>query len=422
VIDVTSPKISDQETNVTTAGSVSSHTPGEHRNHLARFKRYLKRNIGYVQHLVEGSESDFSEEVCKQALHTLSYAIGQRELWSQVRTLLLALAPKMELTGHREDWLPYLHRGLAESQQMADQATAAECEFQIGLIYRLLSDFVLAREHLQASISLAAHGKHSRIEARVLNELAWLDHLQHLYQDAEIRSNRALDLLADDDVERAMSYRVQGMIANDLGNWSQAETLHRKALTVFLAHGDQRRAAWSVQNLAYSLHGQQKFDSAIQYYQEALSTLQELGDLHNVAVVQFNLGITYYHSGKIDNAIDCHTAAVEVFQQFNNRLFMARIHTDLGLAYLKQEQFGAAKDAFQTSVNLFNELGDAAWSLNAMDGLAMVYIDSQHYQEAEKILHEIMESLPSIADAPNYPYLLQSVVHHLEECRRGQTH
>jgi len=393
---------------------------GSHRNHYTQFKRYLRRNISYVQRMVAATNPPLAEEMRQQALHTLSYAFGEADLWPLVRELLQALAPKMELAGHREDWLPYLQRGREESERFGDATLAAECNLQIGIIYRLLSDFAEARKNFTASIAHAAQNQDIHNQARGLNELAWLEHLQHHYVDAIKHSSQALEILPEADVEQAMSYRVLGMVAIDREEWEKAEQLHRDALSIFRLHGDQRRAAWSVQNLAYALRGQQKYENAVQYYQEALSTLQDVGDYHSVAVVQFNLGITYYHSGNIEQAIRYFEQAVTAFKQFNNRLFLARIHTDLGLAYLEKQHFEAAENAFSTSIYLFNELNDTSWALNAMDGMGMTYIASQQYKKAEKILAEAVALLPLVVEAPNYQYLRSTLLKHLEESRRGQ--
>ncbi|MCB0127092.1 MAG: hypothetical protein KDE58_32750, partial [Caldilineaceae bacterium] len=154
---------------------------GSHRNHYTQFKRYLRRNISYVQRMVAATNQPLAEEMRQQALHTLSYAFGEADLWPLVRELLQALAPKMELAGHREDWLPYLQRGREESERFGDATLAAECNLQIGIIYRLLSDFAEARKNFTASIAQAAQNQDIHNQARGLNELAWLEHLQHHY-------------------------------------------------------------------------------------------------------------------------------------------------------------------------------------------------------------------------------------------------
>lgn len=418
--EVISSTIVSTETNATTAKTVTSNAPGEHRNHLARFKKYLQRNIGYVQKLVESSDHNFSEEVCKQALHTLSYAIGQRELWQSVRMLFLALAPKMELAEHREDWLPYLRRGLVESKQMADIEMAAECEFQIGLTYRLLSDFASARRHLTNSIALAKQCNEPRIQARSLNELAWLEQLQEEFAAAQGYVDEALQLLAEDDPERAISYRVMGMIAFGHQDWNKAEALHREALRRFEQDNDLRRMAWSMQNLAYTLYAQQKFHEAIDLYKQAIKFLKTIGDRHALAIVFTNLGLAYHNLAEDTIARDYYYQAQELTQELQDKLLLARLYTNLGLSHLALHDYSAAADNFQQSANIHTELGNLSLAINSEDGLVMALIALQRYRQAMEVAERALLKLEKVKDSPRYRYLHSSLRTHLEEATQAK--
>jgi tetratricopeptide (TPR) repeat protein len=302
-----------------TVPTVDPPADGNHRNPMQQFKAYLRRNLLYTVRLVQATEQLLTDEVRTQALHTLSYALGERELWPLVRALLLALAPKMELGGHREDWLPYLQQGLAQSKVLGDFATAAECQLQRGLIARLLSDFAGAREQLTASVALATQAGEPRTQARALNELAWLEQLQEAYAAAEGHVAQALTLLDEDDPERAMCYRVLGMIAFGQQKWLEAETYHRRALEIFEQHHDQRRIAWSLQNLAYTLQGQQQYGEAILLFQRAAEMLSEIGDNYHLGIVLLNLGVIYALSERYNEAIDNLSQAGTLLHKLHSR-------------------------------------------------------------------------------------------------------
>jgi tetratricopeptide (TPR) repeat protein len=360
------------------------------------------------------------EETRVQAMHTLSYAFGAPDLWPLTRQLVLTLAPKMEQAGHRDDWLIYLEQATALSEEQADWAAAAECTLQRGMLHRLLSQFPLAIERLQRSIALCQQIGAGRDQARALNELAWVAYLQHQTAAATSYVEQALALLTEDDPERAMCYRVQGMIAIAHERWGEAEVYHRQALAIFATQGDDRKAAWSLQNLAYALCGQQRFDEAIGYYEEAAKILRELSDRYNLAVVFFNLGIAWYQLGAVDRAIVYYVDACTAFKELNNKLFLARIHTDLGLALLACSRYGEAEAAFLTSIQFFTEISDDAWRLNAMDGLAMLYLTQQAYTKAIEVLENALCALPQISGATNYDYLHHSLTAHLQDALAKQ--
>jgi len=385
----------------------------------AKFQAYLQRNLRYLSDLVATATPLPDEEARTQAMHTLTFALRVPALWDLTRPLLLALAPKMEQAGHRGDWLVYLAEATTLSEQRADWATAAECYVQRGLLHRLLSEFPLAVEQLQRSVALWQGIGAGRDQARALNELAWVAYLQNQTGPATTYVEQALALLPAADPERAMCYRVQGMIAIAHERWAEAEAYHRQALTLFATAGDDRKAAWSLQNLAYALRGQKRFEEAIEYYEQAAVLLLEEGDLYHWSTVQMNLGLAYYYFGKPEIAINYYAAARSIPKSLLDASQMARLCVNTALALMHLAQFAEAEKEFLEAIQLCANAGATAWQLNAMDGLAMTYIGWQKFNQATKVLKQALVELPNVTDAPNYTYLYNSLHQHLEEAQRG---
>jgi tetratricopeptide (TPR) repeat protein len=385
----------------------------------AKFQTYLERNLRYLLDLVATATPLPDEEVRTQAMHTLRFALRVPALWALTRQLLLTLSPKMEQAGHRGDWLVYLEEATTLSEQRADWATAAECTLQRGLLHRLLSDFPLAIAQLQRSVALWQQIDAGRDQARALNELAWVAYLQNQTAPATTHVEQALALLPAADPERAMCYRVQGMIAIAHERWGEAEAHHRQALTLFATGGDDRKAAWSLQNLAYALRGQGRYEEAIEYYQQAAALLLELGDLYHWSTVQINLGLAYYYSGKPEIAVNYYATARSIPKSLLDASQMTRLCVNTALALMRLAQFTEAEKEFLEAIQLCANAGATAWQLNAMDGLAMTYIGWQKFNQATEVLKQALVELPNVIDAPNYNYLYNSLHQHLEEAQRG---
>lgn len=388
--------------------------------HEYKFQRCLERILRYLLALVATAEPLPDEAARIQAMHTLSYAFGAPDLWPLTRQLIFTLAPKMEQAGHRGDWLVYLEQATVLSEQATDWATAAECYLQRGVLHRLLSEFPQAIERLQQSLTLCQQIGDQRTAARALNELAWVAYLQNRTTPATTYVEQARALLAADDPEQAMCDRVQGMIAIAHERWGEAEELHRQALTIFEAQGDQRKTAWSLQNLAYALRGQGRYEESIGYYEEAASLLHEQGDLYHWSIVQMNLGLTYQSSNLPELATHCYTAARSIPQSMLDLLHQARLSLNMALAWMTLAQFSEAEQEFGQAIQLHRATGAISWCLNAMDGLAMTYIAWQKFDQAIQVLEQALAELPTVIDAPNYNYLDNSLHHHLEEARNGQ--
>ncbi len=354
----------------------------------------------------------------QQAWHLLSFALKSAEAWPATRALLLALAPRMEMAGFRENWIPYLETGWQVAQQQDDGEAVAECELQLGMLYRLQSRYAEAQRWTEASVAhFAAHANDTG-QARALNELAWLEQLEGRYDAATDHVEQALALLPADDPQRAMCYRVQGMIAVEQENLLQAEAYHREALAIFEQSQDTRRFAWALQNLAYTVEKLGKMEEAIVTYQKALTILEEIQDRTHAAIVRLNLSYLFLTNQMPQQAVTHLLEARKAFTQHFNQQLLARSLSNLGLAYLSLQEYSKAEEAFLQSMNLYEILGLINWYLNAMDGLSTVYIAINERDKAVNILYKGIELLPTVTDEPNYDYLVRTLHQHLRQAEQ----
>ncbi len=384
------------------------------------FRTYIQRTITYALAQVQEYPYLLPDDVNEQALHALDYGFDFEDGWESVRTLLLAMSPRMEQAGLREDWLRYLRKGVDCSQSHQDQRTAGKLELDIAMLHRMLSDFEPAQTWVQSAIAKAEEVNDSSLVAKALNELAWIEQLKHDYENATIHAQAALALSAENDIERGMAFRVLGMVAWQKKQFEEAEALHRSALAIFQQNHDIRRSAWSLQNLALALRMQKKFDEAFISFQQAADALKQIGDLYHWAVVKMNLGAAYFHYEMPQIAL-LHYQEAE-YQAVLNRdvLQLANVCNCLGLDYLKLKQFTEAEQYFTKAISLFKKLADDEWRLNNMDGLAMVYLAQGKFIQAQQLLESAIADLHLITESASYEYLDKSLNEHLEQAKRGQ--
>jgi tetratricopeptide (TPR) repeat protein len=209
------------------------------------------------------------------------------------------------------------------------------------------------------------------------------------------------------------------MIAIDHERWQEAEVYHRLSLVLREKQGDQRRIAWSLQNLGYALRGQGRFGEAITCYQQAGGILHSIGDAYNKAHVEMNLGLAYLHSEHPPEALAYFTTAAQTFHKLGDRLQLARLHTNLGLAHMALHDWRQAEDAFVISIDLFQALGNVSARLNATDGLAMTYLAQKQFVKASSLLEQAIALLSTSPTVAHYDYLVRSLTNHLQEAKQG---
>ncbi|MCE7981600.1 MAG: tetratricopeptide repeat protein [Caldilinea sp. CFX5] len=392
----------------------------EEADYPALFQQYILRSVTLVYTMLKDEGAHFSDEARDRALHLLNFALTQENAWSAIRDLLLLLAPKMEQAGHRDDWLPYLERGVTGSRQQHDSWAEAELSLAIGELLRLRSRFALARQWLDVSIAMFDALGENRGQARALNELAFVAWQQHRYDEAETLAQTALTLLDKGDPEQATCFSRLGLVASDRQQWEAAEHYHCEALQIRQVQGDQRKIAWSQHNLGYALRGQGKYAEAIDYFEQAIVILDNIQDTANCANVQVNLGIAYSLNGQSTKALTMYALAEHTFGKLYDIHNLAKVFTNIGLEYLGLHDWMQAESAFITSSNLFRELGDIGWSLNALDGLGNAYLGQGQYTKASVTFESVLAELQQIADTPMYDYLAKILPNHLAEARQKE--
>jgi tetratricopeptide (TPR) repeat protein len=363
------------------------------------------------------------ERTRERALHVLSFAFKLPAVWPQIRELLLALAPKLEQAGYRGEWLPYLVQGVALSEAAGDALAGAELRLYIGHLHRLQSRWGPARELLTASAAAFAALDERRGQARALNQLAYVAWQQHRHDEAQRLAHQALGLLAERDIERAMSLSVLGLAAVERHRWQEGEEYHRAALRIRTDHGDQRLVAWSLQNLGYALRGQGKYAAASDCYETAIATLTALQDEANCAVARLNLGIVYSLQGEPARALAVYSLAEAALRRIGDEWHLAKVLTNQGIDYLALGEWQLAERVFLASTTLFQRLGDQSEFLNALDGLGLSYLEGGNYHQALIAFETVKVQLPQIVGTRAHPLLEKVIDNQLERARaaRSQT-
>ncbi|MCB0061974.1 MAG: tetratricopeptide repeat protein [Caldilineaceae bacterium] len=391
-------------------------------NSQTLFNNYIIAGVEASLARVRAAEYVVPEADRQQAWQILSFALKVDEAWPVTRELLLELAPKMEMAGFREEWIPYLEQGLYYAKCVGDGQVAAGCELQMGILYRLMSQYEEAHQLIQASVVQFVKQNHAVGQANALNELAWLAHLQHHYAAAEKYVEQAIALSTSDQQVLANARRIQGMIAIGNRQWTEAVDLHHQALTLFQQLDDKRKSAWSIQNIGYALNELGRLDEAESYLRQAIERLQMLNDSYHLAIAKMNLANVLVNQGNATPAHELFVAAQQVFETHGDRLNQARVQTNLGIVLLDLQVYSDSQARFRIAARLYEDLGDQIWHINALDGLVMALTSNRQYSDAIEIADKGLALLPNIYGTAYYENLLGKLTNHRNEAVRHGGH
>lgn len=381
------------------------------------FEEYIIRGTGgLIAPMIALGEDPLPDDLRDRARHLLTFSLKLPAAWPQARELLIALAPKMEQAGHRDDaWLRYLQQGLAQSQALRDGPAEAELQLQVGFLYQLRNQYDQATAHLNTSIQRFAQAGDARGQARAVARLAYVCWLQRRHNRAEALAQDALALLAEDDAERGFSLAILGMIAADRQEWDRAESCLRKAVAYAEQAGDHRLLAKRSNWLGLCLQYQRKHDEALVCYQTASSWFERLGDTVEKVAADVNIGNVYSEIGQFKTALQIYEKVEPVWYVVQDESHLARLHNNKGYAYSKDGQYHQARDEYQRSIHFWRNTTDRASLINVLDGLSIVYMQMGNYKQAIAILEEALAELERIQEHPAYKRLVQMIQERLRE-------
>lgn len=392
-----------------------SDDPPVSNSYQAFFKQCIVRQSGLVLARIEQTGPILPDDILKQALLILDFALDLAEAWPNTRELLLQMAPKMEQAGFRDEWIPYLEQGIYQSQQLGDLAAEAELQLQLGILYQLRSKYEEARIQLESSIQgfewLHAH----RNQAQALNRLAQVAQRQRQFKEVASLVEVALRLLAEHDSERAYSYFVLALVALDKRTWPEAIECCKQAYRLWKKENNQRMMGRSLTILGAALQSMKKYDQAISVYKRAIALLGEVQDSVHKAMAQMNLGNVYLSREQADVALEFYISAQRIFQQVQDQLHLAHVNHNIGLSYRQLQQWAKAEKAYLSAINYWQQLGNIERLVNSLDGLGLVYLGEGQLENAQAIFRKGLNQLTRIEGEPGYEYWFEILTAHLDQ-------
>lgn len=382
---------------------------------LAVFKRHVVKRTQMVLARVLPIVPVLPPKVLKEALHILDYAFNLPEAWPDTRRLLLAMAPKLEQAGYRDEWMPYLEQGIHHSRLAGDTEARAELQLQLGILHELRGAYERARVQLEAGVRDFERLKRPRDQARALNRLAYLARQQHRFEEAAERVKAALELLDQGEAECGHSYLVLGAVALDRRDWQQATKLFQQSFEVWQKSQDKRMMARSLTGLGAALRALERYEEALTVYQQAEALFKEIQDQNHQAAVQVNLGNVYLSLEQPLEALKFYRPAERVLKQVQDRLRLAQVQHNIGLAHHQLKQWPQAEEAYLASIRQKQEIGIIAALVYSMDGLGLVYAEQGRWPEARAIFEQALSWLSQIKEHPRYRHLFGEITAHLQE-------
>jgi tetratricopeptide (TPR) repeat protein len=140
----------------------------------------------------------------------------------------------------------------------------------------------------------------------------------------------------------AQSLNNLGLVYKTQDKWDEAIDCYEQSLQIKRQLGDIYGEAQSLNNLGLVYNTQGKWNEAIAGYEQSLQTKRQLGDCHGVAQSLGNLGSVYINQGRWDEAIACYEKSLETYRQLGDRHGVGQTLMNFGLLHDRRKQIERA--------------------------------------------------------------------------------
>ncbi len=240
-----------------------------------------------------------------------------------------------------------------------------------------LHDALEARYHLIAGDQLDDAEAVSQVVAQRLHVVGAWDHELAL-------SHHTLAVLARTPEQKASWQHRLGMLAQDRGDYAEAERRYTISLTIDEKLGNRSGMATSYHQLGILAYLRGNYAEAERRYTSALTIKEELGDRADMASSYHQLGMLAQARGDYAEAERRYTDSLTIKEELGNRADMATSYHQLGiLAYLRGN-YAEAERRYTSALTIKEELGDRANMAVSYHQLGMLAQARGDYAEAER--------------------------------------
>ncbi|HCT77522.1 MAG TPA: hypothetical protein DGG94_13045 [Micromonosporaceae bacterium] len=196
----------------------------------------------------------------------------------------------------------------------------------------------------------------------------------------------AVGHLPDTDYQKSVlsvAYHHLSMIAEEQGDYDQAENWCQQSLAISKQLGDQPKTAMIYDQLGNIAASRREYDRAEIWYQHSLPINEQLGDQPRMAITYHQLGINAHKHGDHDRAEIWYQHSLAISEQIGHRPNLANTYHQLGNTSASRRDYDQAEYWYKRSLTINEELGNRRDTASTYHQLGYIADARADYGQAE---------------------------------------
>lgn len=172
--------------------------------------------------------------------------------------------------------------------------------------------------------------------------------------------------------------------------WDLALEYYNNSLAAFESSEDKHNVAKTYNDIGNIYQAKGEWNKAIGNYSKALETFEFLGDHNGMAQGFGNLGIVHQAKNELDKAIEYYNQSLESFEKGGDNYGKALTFNNLGLAFQDKGDLQKADNLYKKSWEIFETDGDLQGMAQSRGNLSMLAFANKNPKKAIKQFFEIL--------------------------------
>ena len=263
------------------------------------------------------------------------------------------------------------------------------------LIYsRYLCKIDPAESILQAkeAYGMARDTGDNRFIMSTYSHLAYANYYGGNYLNAEQWANRLLKVSKIENLILAIgtAYNVKGSIANKLNNHTEAIGCYLAAIEQYTKANNSTELMSCYNNIGMIHSQEMQFAEAKTYFNLALNIAEEL-DKPAQYTIRMNLANLLFELEKYEEALEIYQDTAKYYRENDLRINEASALYNIATAYSMLKKIDESLEYFQKSYSLYKQFQDPYYITEACASMSEILIKKGRFDEAQNYLEEAEE-------------------------------
>ncbi|PZV11299.1 MAG: NB-ARC domain-containing protein [Leptolyngbya sp.] len=158
--------------------------------------------------------------------------------------------------------------------------------------------------------------------------------------------------------DRAVAIRLQGVVAEQRRDWTEAERCYQEAVAAYRELGDEQAEAIALNDLGTVARQQQQYDRAETYYQQALTIAEKMGNKEMQSGFCGNLGLLALNRDRPRDARPWFQRELALAQEVGRQDMVASAQVGLAQVLEAEGRDAEALDLAQRALQIQERLGE----------------------------------------------------------------